>query len=186
MPSDATLNVNAWLLRVDLPDQPIYENLLSRGKSAADPEKFTQLKKRVEESFIINIKEFLEEGRYFRGVQLPPEKPMEGDILLNFRFDRYKEESTGHPLSYPFLVLLPLFPIYLFMDGPILIENSDFSAELTVENAQGVQLAVVHSQINVEHTVSLRPRSTLIKDRTWIIKDLIEKGVSQLHKEKRE
>jgi len=184
IPSTNVINKKVWLSKLELSDYVIQSPPLFRRIFENQTEinrQYSQLKPHVEEFLTFSILKSLRDGHYFKEVNALPGNVEAEDLILKFQFDRYLEKSTLHPLATPFLIAFPLFPLYGFLGGPLVINGSELSGTLTVEDIDGSPLAQVKSHIKESNTVFFwSKRNYLLEARTFIINDLLTKALIEL------
>ena len=168
-PISNSIDKKVWLLKVVILDPSVDK------------------KSSIEDSLTSNILEYLQEGRYFKEVNLLPGKVDEKDLVLRFQFDRYQQKRAVHPAYFPTAFLTAT--LYIWFGGPIFIDSSSLSGKLTVEDSHSTLITGVSSQVNEEHNVSFwSPEYALpsgIEARTSIIKELLSKASDGIRQKER-
>lgn len=168
-PISNTIDKKAWLSKVEILDASV------KDKSV------------TEDSLTSNILEYLQEGRYFKEVNLLPGKVDEKDLVLRFQFDRYQQKRSVHPDYFPTALLTAT--LYIWFGGPIFIDSSSLSSKLAVEDSHRTLITEVSSQVNEQHNVSFwSPEYILpsgIEARTSIIKELLSKASDGIRQKER-
>jgi hypothetical protein len=140
------VQANAWLKRVEITDTEM-----------SDQER----KERLENTLTNNLLRFLRDGRYFQRIDLLPGKPQPEDPVLQFQFDRYRQERYLKVIQY--------------------YDASDLSATLTITHPDGQLVKEVKASIKEEHPVPpLSVESALpsgMGARTQVTEELLRKAL---------
>ena len=169
-PVTDTIKKKAWLSKVIMHDPSInYPNT-------------------VEESFTLNLLEYLGERKYFQNVSLLPGKLEKEDFVLYLEFDHFQQRRAPHPAYFPAAILT--LTLYIWFGGPIYVDSSDFSGRIKIEDFDGNQISEAEAKLKVENNVSIWSSNYILPSsgielRTQIINDLMNKAVGKL-KEKGE
>jgi hypothetical protein len=147
-------NRNAWLSKVEIIDQ-----------SMADGPLNSNTKSELEESLSLNLLDYLNQAHGFSEVKLLPGKLEKTDVVLRFQFDRYQEK------------VFLLFPL------PVLVDSSNLSANLIVEDSRGSVITEVRSQTQEKHFIIVYGHFRDIQTRSNLIKDLIDKAMDNLQEQ---
>ncbi len=165
IPVSNTIEKNAWLSKVNISDSSI-----------AYPDT-------VQESFSINLLEYLEERKYFKNVNILPGNLKEGDIVLFFDFDHFQQERSVHPAYIPGAILT--LGLYIIFGGPMFTDSSNFSGTIKIENYNGHQISNAEAEYRDENNLSIWTVSTAIPNaielRTQIVNELLEKAIVKLN-----
>lgn len=169
-PVSNTIDKKVWLSKVEILD------LSGEDKSIA------------EESFTLNLLEYLQEGRYFKEVNLLPGKVGEDDLILRFRFDRFKEKYGVHPAYFPGALLTAT--LYIWVGGPCATMSSNLSGKLIVEDSHGSLITKVNYEVKGKRNFSIWTASEqgdfFSKPRTLIIKELLDRACATLQQRERQ
>lgn len=144
------VKATAWLKRVEITD----------GEMG-----YQELKEQLENTLTNNILRFLREGKYFRRVELLPGKPQPEDRVLQFRFNRYREERN--PCCFG--------PRRSALQRDY---TSDMAAVLTVTHQDG-QLVREVTASSMEYWWA--GDSSSLRTRTLFIENLLEKALFAPH-----
>lgn len=141
-PTGSTLDKKVWLSRVAILDSSIDDKSI------------------IEESLTVNLLEYLQEGRYFKAVNILPGKVAEKDLILRFQFDQYQQKRDHFRAT----------------------DISNLTGKLIIEDSFGSIITEVESQVNEKHPVpAWSPRTHFpsgIEARTSIINDLLKKAIT--------
>jgi len=140
------VEANAWLKRVEVTDAEMG---------------FQDLKEQLENTLTNNLLRFLREGKYFRKVELLPGKPQPEDHVVQFQFDRYRQER--------------------YLKGLSSFDASDLAATLTITHSDGQLVTEVRASLKEEHMVApLSEEAALpsgMRARTQLIEELLTKAL---------
>ena len=138
----------------------------------------------MRDALTLQIREFLEDGRYFDKVRILPGKPADGDLVLRFRFEHFNQTRDVHPAYFP-LALLTL-ALYPYFGGPVFVDTSHLEGELRVATSDGRELAAVTAKEENSYSVSIYSSHyalpTGIEPRTAAVQDLVDRAMEELHK----
>jgi hypothetical protein len=167
-PINSPINKSAWLSKVAILDSSVND------------------KNAIEDALTINILEYIQEGQYFKGVNLLPGKVNKNDIVLRFELDSYQQKRSPHPAYFPAAILTAT--LYIWFGGPIFNDSSVLSGKLIVEGPSNSIIAEVSSQLSEKHAVSFWSPEYYcpsgIEARTQLIKELLHKMIYNIkHKE---
>lgn len=141
------MKATAWLKRVEITD----------GEMG-----YQELKEQLENTLTNNILWFPREGKYFRRVELLPGKPQPEDRVLQFRFNRYRQERN--PLLFG--------PRHRALRKDF---TSDLSAVLTITHPDGQLVREGSASITEDSWAS--DREPYLRARTHIIEELLEQAL---------
>ena len=166
-PVTSAMDRKAWLARVEVHDASV--------QSA------------IEDNLTANLLEYLREGNHFRDVDLLTGKIGADDLVLRFRFDRYRQTRSPHPAYFP--AAIATLTLYIWFGGPIFTDSSDLSGSLSVENASGSSMVKVEAQINEDRNVSIWSQEYVfpsgLKARSAFIRDLLDQAIAQLQRDRK-
>lgn len=136
----------------------------------------------MEDSLRGNILSYIQDSGYFTEVDTLPGKIGENDLVLDFQFDHFLQERSIHPAYFPAALLT--FTVYIWVGGPIVIDESDLSGTLTVKDSNSQILTKITSAVKEKHNLSLYTDKFKgsLEDRTILIRDLLKKAIVELRK----
>lgn len=154
---------HAWLAPVEIRDS------LFTGKKALTVAGLT-----------VNIQKYLLEGRYFDQVGILPGEVSEGDVILKFEFDDFRNDMRVHPAYFPLAFITAT--LYIWVGGPIWVAKQNLSATLRVEDSNGSLLAEPISETirSSDNITFYDPFPSGIASRTDLIRALLNQAVANL------
>lgn len=167
------LNSTAWISSVKIAD--------------LDDDERVEIEKRLTS----NICKYIAGIGYFNEVCLLSNKACEfgkDDLILNFEFDRYRVKWGIHPAYFPAALLTAT--LYIWFGGPIICDNSHFSATLIVQDSLHQKITQVSGEERQKEnyglysagkgtptrTAYLKPRQA----RAALIEKLLNKALPQV------
>jgi hypothetical protein len=163
-PSSVSLDRGAWLAPVEI----------------SDPQ--TKQIDEIRHSLTLSIAGYTDRARFFRRVNLLPGQPSPDELVLHFRFDHYQLERTPHPAYFPGALLT--LTLYIWLGGPIYVDQAHLSGSLALEDPSGKELVRVANQYDDRHSVNLWSQDYMlpsaIEARTTLVRFLLDQAVFTL------
>jgi hypothetical protein len=132
----------------------------------------------VEDSLRANIAVFLQESGYFLETSTLPGKVGPEDILLDFRFPRFRQERSVHPAYFPGALITLTF--YIWFGGPVSVDKYELSGVLSVKDGTGRLLVESTAQIEEKQNISIYSNAAFLPSglsaRTTLVQDLVRKS----------
>jgi hypothetical protein len=132
----------------------------------------------VEDSLRANIAVFLQESGYFLETSTLPGKVNPEDLLLDFRFPRFRQELSIHPAYFPAALITLTF--YIWFGGPVSVDECDLSGILTVKDGNGRLLVESNAEIRERQNLSIYSGPMFLPSglsaRTTLVHDLARKS----------
>lgn len=139
-----SVEANAWLKRVEITDAEM-----------ARPESRAQ----IENALTNNLLRFLQDGKYFRKVELLPGKPQSEDLVLRFVIDHYRQERYLKVLTY--------------------YDASDLSAAVTLTRPDGQLVKEVQASVKEEHAIGALSTEAALPSgmaaRTQLVEEFLQR-----------
>ncbi len=139
-------------------------------------------RREIEQSLTLSIATYVEEAKYFSRVNRLPGTPRPDEYVLRFEFSRYRMERTPHPAYFPLAILT--LTIYIWVGGPIYVDESTLTGELVVTDVSGKTLVQVSDSFADQHDVSFNSPDymfpTGMTARTTLVRTLLDRAVQDL------
>lgn len=139
----------------------------------------------MKEEVTASIVDYVQAGNFFRAVKTKPGTPAPDDYVLQFSFDHFLQLRRIHPLYVPLAFITAT--LYIWVGGPIVIDDIDLSGTLTIATAaRGTLVTVQGTPIESDESKSLYASDYPNGDpqrraeRTKLIADLITKALAEL------
>lgn len=140
------VEANAWLKRVEITDAEMG---------------YQDRKEQLEITLTNNLLRFLRQGKYFRKVELLPGKPQPEDHVVQFQFDRYRQER--------------------YLKGLQNFDASDLAGTLKITHSDGQLVKEVKASVKEEHVVAPMSEEAALpsgmRARTQLIEELLTKAL---------
>lgn len=129
------------------------------------------------------IAQHIEHGEYFQRMISFPAKLGAQDVELQFNFTSLKGKRSPHPGYLPGALLT--LTMWIWVNGPIYVDNYDLAAELQINDSTGKQLALSRKTLLLDQNTGLWDRDyfnpTLgSRQMTQLVEDLLQDGTQQL------
>lgn len=92
------------------------------------------------------ISRYVEKGGYYQSLIAFPARLGDQDVQLKFNLTSLKGKRSMHPAYIPGALLT--LTVWIWVNGPIYVDNYDFAGELVVEDRNGKVLARSVDQVN--------------------------------------
>jgi hypothetical protein len=119
----------------------------------SSPDLKDEQRQNISRQLTAQISRYVEKGGYYKEVIAFPARMGEQDVQLKFNFTSLKGKRTVHPAYVPGALLT--LTIWIWVNGPIYVDNYDLAGELTVEDSKGNVLATAVEQVHEKHNRGL-------------------------------
>lgn len=130
----------------------------SRSAQVADvvissPDLKDEQRQNISRQMTEQISRYVEKGGYYQSVIAFPARLNEQDVQLKFNLTSLKGRRTLHPAYIPGALLT--LTVWIWVNGPIYVDNYDLAGELVVEDRNGKVLARAVEQVKEKKNLGL-------------------------------
>jgi hypothetical protein len=119
----------------------------------SDPAIDADARQNLAHQFTRQLNRRVANGAYFEQVISFPAKLGEQDVLLKFDFSQLQGKRTPHPGYFPGALLT--LTVWIWVNGPIYVDQYDLAGQLSIEDAHGRLLASSRKTIAVKQNTGL-------------------------------
>lgn len=132
----------------------------------------------------MELEKYITRAGYFKSLLTFPTKQGDRDVRLKFEFTRLYSRRSPHPGYFPGALITAT--LWIWFNGPIVQDTTEFAGKLIIEDNQGRRLAKSEKKVGSSHGVGMWDPGYMGgiqdvgRDLTELVKQLLDSSVSQI------